>query len=411
MIPRRAQPTLTFVRALFGDAMQDKLLFFIVGAMLGSVANILPTIVLGLGTILSLVRFSWLAFDRVQSAKVAAVSHLAAEAIKRADEHALGVSRKANEAYLVVGKNIEILAHPNLNTMASFRSLGWDVGEVGARNLHQGREFSQLLDCVGGLREFEKPNGLKYGLATRPFITLDAPIPHFDFYTTDYFTIRSVMEHLKDDPHLRYEFSDPDPARHGIPHSVALQYIVRFVDGDLLCLRRDERTAYQAGRWSFSGEEQLNESDFAHDSPIEALFKRALCEEVFAFRDDNPGTLSRRWDKISQHVEIMRLWSVFLEEYVGHFQIFGVCQLNTTAEQYFREYEGLVEKGLSRDIEGKLYTVSPSEAEALLVNGSCHVREFFRPVTAKLEDQNLHETARYRLWRLSLALNRSHALA
>jgi hypothetical protein len=318
---------------------------------------------------------------------------------------AAAVVAKANEQFLVVGQVIEILPHPNLGKRASIGDLGWSPAEVEFNDLQQQFEAEEILEKVGGRKKFDPPNNVKFSLSGVSFVTLDSPFLTLDLKRTDYFTVRSVLSALAAKPELRIELGAVDPASNRIPHSLCLHYVVRFSGGEVLCMRRDPRSAYHGRLWSFSGEEQLSASDFNYGSPGLSLFQRAFCEEVLTLRDESP--LGERWDIASSIVEDMSIWSVFIEEEIFNFSLLGLYQLKMSVTEFVSNYTRLASRGTgSRDREGDLFVVSQDMLKALLFDGECSAQALFANEAQTVREENLHPTSRYRIFRLLRAVYR-----
>lgn len=321
------------------------------------------------------------------------------------DNDAAASVTRSNEHYLVVGQAIETIPHPQLNSRATVEQLGWKPEEVTLRDLQARFDARELLEQVGGLKEFDPPNGLKFCLIGASYITSDSPILSLDLERTDYFTIRSVLPQVKSDASIRARFGSLDPSFNKIPNSLCLHYIVRFADGEVLCMKRDARAAYHGNLWSFSGEEQLSEKDFLLSQPCDSFFKRSFCEEVLALRDEIP--LDERWEFAAAIVQSMALWSIFVEERIQNSSVLGCFQLACLPEDFVALHNRLVDTGVgTRDREGDFFFVDGGDLEPLLVEGSCKARAVFRDSEVRVHAENLHPTSRYRVFRLLRAVNR-----
>ena len=322
------------------------------------------------------------------------------------DNNAAAAAARANEDHLVVGQAIEVISHPEINSRFELSKLGWRPEDVEIRDLQLCFDATSIVENSGGLKSFDPPNGKKYSLVETSFVTSDSPHLALSTKSTDYFTIKSILPTLRCNPAIRAEFGDLNPTLNRIPHSLCLHYLVRFANGDVLCMKRDSRAVYHGDRWSFSGEEQVSELDFESDTPCLTLFQRTFCEEVLPLRENRP--LVERWREASPIIERMALWSVFLEEEIHNFSLLGFYQVNCDPEEFCAYHKDLVAKGVgTKDTEGKYYIARESDLIGLLVAGNCMVSPLFA-ATEKVEvlAQNLHPTSRYRVFRFLRALNR-----
>jgi hypothetical protein len=215
----------------------------------------------------------------------------------------------------------------------------------------------------------------------------------------------SVKDKVKSEPELRTEFGNIDPSENRIPNSLCLHFIVRLANGNILCMKRDRRTVYYASAWSFSGEEQLSDSDLVPQDKCLALFRRAFCEEVLALREEIP--LSERWDIAAPLVKNMRLWSVFIEERIFNFSLLGMYQLSVDEKGLAAIITGLVNTGKgSRDREGSVFVASQDMIQQLYYKGTGAAKALFSGETKTVTAEELHPTSRYRMFRLLRGLQR-----
>jgi hypothetical protein len=311
----------------------------------------------------------------------------------------------------VVGRVIEIWAHHSLESMRPIEELGIEPSVVKFLAPTPG-EFTNVLAECGGLVEFPGENRWKYGIKSLPIGVMDDESFVIGFSRTDYRTWRSVRERIEKDPNLRWKWSSPYPARNLLPQSMSLQFLVRFIEsGEVLAMSRMPGLASEPGKWSLSGEEQLYENDFQSTSvtTAEHLFRRAFIEEVFGSRIEDQQLLDRVWrEDCAKLVYSHRIWSFFLEENTGIFQTFGVYNLFGTPAKLREIHETAVSAGWGhRDDEGTWYTVTTSEIDKLLTAGSCSASRLHGdPESTVINCNNLHQTSRYRLWRLYVAQKR-----
>jgi hypothetical protein len=384
----------------------NTLLIWIVGFALGALTNIYPLHSLIVFGALSAVLLFIVVRDRVKAVQPSKLSEWE-NTLRQPDRYAAAHVARSNEHFLVVGQAIEVLPHPNLSTRATIDELGWDPAEVQVNDLQEQFNAEELLDKAGGYREFDPPNGIKFSLADTSFVTEDSPVLTLDLRSTNYFTLMSIMDTFTNNPDLRAEFGNLTPDSNRTPHSLCLHYIVRLSDGDCLCMRRHHKAAYHGGYWSFSGEEQLLESDLLSSYPMQSLFRRTFCEEVLALRDENPATLEDRWQVASQIVQNMRLWSIFVEEEIFTFTFLGMYQLNVNMQQFVSFHNELINRDMgNRDREGDFFIVSQSTLKNLLFNGQCNVKSLLADEILTIRAENLHPTSRYRIFRLLRAVYR-----
>jgi len=313
-----------------------------------------------------------------------------------------------NQHFLVINQVIEVRPHYTLNSRASFASLGWSPDEISVHFNNEYFDASRILASVGGKKNYDPPNGRKFCLVDRSLAGTDTDLALY-LRETDYFTIRSVISNLPFS--LRTELGSLDPTKNLIPHSLCLHFIVRCDDGSVLLLLNEKRKAYAGGTWSVSAEEQMKDLDLTDQqySPLDALFKRALLEEVFGLRDvETP--LSERWAQIEDHVRSIRIWSIFLEEHINNFSLLGVCQLTITPDSLRKVIKKFIDDGSgSLELEGTLHFTSRNQLEQLLIRGTATATKLFPDSDSDRDksvfQENLHWTSRYRIFRLLRALN------
>jgi hypothetical protein len=83
-------------------------------------------------------------------------------------------------------------------------------------------------------------------------VTLDSPALVLDLQRTDYFTLMSILPSITQNSRLRMKFGSLHPPLNHIPHSFCLHFVVRFSDGNILCMRRHPKASYHKNLWSFS---------------------------------------------------------------------------------------------------------------------------------------------------------------
>jgi len=327
--------------------------------------------------------------------------------ITRPDKYAAAHAERANEKFLIVGEAVEVLPHPNLNTRTELARLGWEPSTVAVKDDQQLFDSRAILDYVGGLKQADPPNGTKLALVDTSFVTADSHELRLEVRRTDFFTLMSLKPELQNNPDMRLRFGRLKLTDNRVPHSLCLHFVVRFADGQFLLMRRHAKSAYHANRWSFSGEEQFAPSDLETAAPIDVLFKRTFCEEVVAFRDENPATLDERWQIARQFVSFYRLLSVFVEERLFNFELLGYYQLSVSTREFVDRQSELVKAAIGmRDNEGDLFTVSEDELLKLFFNDECQAVCLFSADTAIVTAGNLHPTSRYRMFRTMRAIKR-----
>ena len=310
----------------------------------------------------------------------------------------------------VIGKVIEVWPHHTLERMVDFNDLGIRPDEITFER-PETENFNEALAKCGGLKEFGEPNGRKYGIRKLPSGTMDDSTYSVRFFQTRWNTYLSVRTVVEKDANLRWQLANIDPELSLLPQSMALHYLVRFVDGAVLAYWRQDGIQFEPNKWSFSGEEQINAEDFSSFGvPIaEHLFRRAFVEEVLGQRGNDSEQLNRIWaEDCAAIIQSYRIWSFFLEEYSGVFEPFGVFQLNIKAEALRLMKERAASAGWGTDDrEGRWYVIEKEEIGLLLAEGRCRASRLLghRDETL-IQSSNLHSTSRYRLWRLYAALNR-----
>ncbi|MDH5684567.1 MAG: hypothetical protein OEZ20_08905 [candidate division WOR-3 bacterium] len=395
---------LTVLQNLVKRAGGNSALMLVLGFAIGALTNIYPVPSAIIFFILLVIIVIPIIIDVIKERQLSNLS-LWEEALRQPDPHAAAFVSRTNEHFLVIGQAIEILPHPKLNTRANIDELGWSPSSVQLNDLQKNFNANIILDRSGGYKEFDPPNGIKFSLSNTSFITKDSPNLSLDLTRTNYFTLKSVLPTIRQNPDLRVEFGSLNPASNSIPHSLCLHYITRFSGGEVLCMRRDPRAAYHGNLWSFSGEEQLSEEDFRFQFPTFSFFQRTICEEVFSLREDNP--LEDKWKLVNPHIKNMSLGSIFVEEEIFNFAMFGVYQLKDSIAKFISFHNNLIDEGTgSRDREGDFFVVSQDLLKDLLFKGQCTVKALFTNDEQLIRAENLHPTSRYRIFRLLRAVNR-----
>lgn len=332
--------------------------------------------------------------------------------LRGADPEAEIFRKRCGRDVSVVGKVVEVWHHQSLESMQPLEDVGLDPSIVNFLRPVQA-DFRDVVRACGGLGKYPPPNKHKYGIKKLPLLVVDDEDFTVEFSRTDFNTWQSVQDKTLNDSNLRWQWSHLDPTLNRLPQSMSLQYIVRFIDtGELLTMWRKRGLKGQEGKWSFSGEEQLDERDFASTTvPVaEFFFRRCFIEEVFGRRVEDEARINQIWDEhCAKLVYSHRIWSFFMEENTGIFQTFGVYNLHGAPAQLREIHERALSAGWgARDDEGPWYTVTWSGAEKLLTDGHCEANRLHgtpEPAVIKAET-DLHTTSRYRLWRLYVAMHR-----
>jgi len=392
------------IKPLIKALAADPLVASTVSLLIGSVAaNFWPEVVGLIALILLFWAIGHHLVDRHRQLQRADAYTAFELALRQPDSDALARLHAANEHFLVFNRVIEILPHYSLNSRSGFASLGWRPDEILVDFKNEIFDASDVLTRIGGGKNsYDPPNGRKFCLVDRSLGGTDTALS-LKLQETDYFTICSVISNLPFA--LRSEFGSLDPAQNRVPHSLCLHFIVRCGDGSILLALNANQKKYGGGTWSVSAEEQMKDSDLTASFPIDALFKRAILEEVFGLSDEKVP-LVKRWAQIEEHIHSIRIWSLFLEEHLNNFSLLGVCQLSVTRTQLRIAIEQLINDGsASRDLEGKLFIASSDQIERLLILGSANVTGLFSDSCEEVLGESLHWTSRYRIFRLIRALN------
>jgi hypothetical protein len=316
--------------------------------------------------------------------------------------------------FLVVGSAVETLLHSSLNSKLPLKEMGWNPAHVKVV------DTLLLVDPQPILARLSQKGLTPLGKNSRNdtrFVLTACHVPFKDdedslilsFGRTDWqthITVRNAEDGVEHNDDLALEFGSLDVGRGRVPSSVALHYIVRFIDDTVLLLHRRTDIAHDAGKWSLSGEEQLEESDF-WDGNLLRIFQRALCEEVLGLYDARSGTLQKRWDEfVGSKIDFMRLWGLVFEEHACVTSLLGFIQFRITRADFITWYADLGNACAgTRDIEGKMHWTTTAEIERLLISGTCSVHPLFSEnATISLSADQLGRTTRYRAFRYCRAV-------
>jgi hypothetical protein len=388
----------------------DPLLSLCLGWAVGATANLSPKYVLSIVVVVSAVRILVLVSLDLRRTRARRARSERMVALREPDRDAMLLAAKHGHKEPIVGKAIEIWAHPSLDSMLPI----WDLG-IEPRQLTildpVAKNFEHALARCGGLKSFPPPNDRKYGIARLPLGVTDDEDFRLSIYETDWNTYRTVRNVIEANADLRRELSHIVPEQSLVPQSMSLHFVVRFRDGEVLALRRKEGIAYEASTWSVSAEEQFREGDVRADvGTAEHWFRRSFIEEVFGHRTSDSVFLNRIWvDDCSPKIRSYRLWSFFLEENSAIFQPCGVFQLNITPQELRTVHEAAVSAGWgTTDPEGEWYYINETGVSELLSAGDCEAYRLHGEADRRIiHAAQLHTTSRYRLWRLHRALHRS----
>jgi hypothetical protein len=332
--------------------------------------------------------------------------------VMRPDPAAELLAKSSNQSRAVVGNAIELFVKPDLTTLKPLDKIGWLPADVIFAIPRSGsRTFDHVLGAIGGInRELSPPNGVKFGLAQTSLVTHDcAERPEFDFYRTDYFTQQSAYRVLTKNASLRNRLGSLDPLTNQVPNATSLQSVVLFRNEDVLLMLRDERLDAEGGQWSISFEEQIKEEDFESPDvpPAEFLFRRSFVEEVFGSKSGSSQEVMRAWQTCRDLLIAYRLWGLFYEEAVAHFQLLGFYWLNVLPLELVKYHKQAKSEGwVGTDLEGKLFALSRDQQTSLLETGSAVARGLYDNRSESVQIGQLHRTSLYRLWRLAIAINR-----
>lgn len=266
---------------------------------------------------------------------------------------------------VIVGTAIEVWTHSTLDSCLPVEKIGVEPSTFTFVRAGK-RSFEYALDRCGGLVQVPPPNRAKYGISKLPVGTTDDESRIVEFFETDWQTWISVRDRVSNDSDLRADLTSLTPEKSHLPQSMSYQFLVRFSGGQILAMKRNSNLASHPDTWSFSGEEQICERDFAFSSnnAAENLVRRAFVEEVFGSRDNEASAFLNTWEtKCRPILESSRIWSFFLEESVGSFHAFGVYQLKIPPSRLAELHRETVKAALgTTDDEGKFFVIDESEA-------------------------------------------------
>lgn len=398
-------PVIKHFQRIFSKLSKSTLFGSILGFVLGGFGNIYPFQSLIIFLIVACFVLLKFGLDEFQASRKVKINATLEEVLRSPHPETLSYARSFEESHLIVGKVIEVIPHPYIYTRAKLTEMGWDPAHIVVKEHQKKFNAKEFLKAIGGQKEFDLPNRAKYSLVEAKGANTDNPTLSLELQQTDYFTVQSAVQQIQVDPSLLVKFGNIEPSKNKIPHTLSLHYVVRFIDGEVLICRRDEGIRYYPGAWSFSGEEQFSEFDSHAKHPIESLFQRAICEEILPLSDT--GALKENFEIVKEIIKSMSVMSVFFEQEIGNYSLMGLYQLNIDKEDFVELYQRFVNEGAgNRDREGYLYVTSQKELQHLLFHGSCEAKNLFNQRTVTLQEDDLHPTSRFRIFRLLRAIQK-----
>lgn len=400
--------------SFFFKTVKDSRFTLITGWVLGALINYFPLYAVILFSIIAIGVFIFIYLENRKELKQIALTIEEIKSLAAPDEMAVEVVKKTNQNLLVSGKVIEICWHPNLNSKVNLQNVGWNPNDSKAIEVHEKDlkfDAKDIITKAGGIIKAEPPNNKKYCLVNTPFVTYESPHLLLELMETDFFTIETAKKWIQDNLVEINRFGSLSLEKNKVPSSLCLHFTVRLAEGEILLMRRSMGMSYHESKWSASGEEQLSEDDLHANNPIENLFKRALGEEILIL--GGIENFSQSVKAIDEHIDYMRMYSIGIEWPFFNPTLFGFIQLKDNRN-------GLREKLISRkfgaeylgqeDREGVFYTVKDDQAFELLKKGYTKTKGLFDSSEITIKNDDLHPTARYRIYRLLRLLNRNNLL-
>jgi len=380
---------------------KDSRVTLIAGAFFGALTNVYAVQAAVILLALMVFVFGFAFFDQRRSLKQLAVSEEETMGLLKPSPEALIAIHKSNKNYLVAGDFVETIPHPNLNTATRAADAGWSPAEIIVELDDREFDANELLELSGGQKEFDPPNGTKYALVSAPFVTEESPRLELTLNETNYFTVQTAKEFLRAQPQLQSIYGSVVLEDNRIPSSLCLHYVIRTADDSILCMKRSGDMAYHSGLWSITGEEQISDHEIGKKAPIEKLFKRALCEELFQLR--NSSALQDVMPLLEKDLKFLRILSVGIELPLYNPTIIGLAQLSidvSELRQKLIERKRNVALNAGHDDEGDFFVLSKNDASKLLRDGTASVTGLFSQRAENLTANLLHPTSRYRLFRV-----------
>lgn len=389
-------------------AARDPRVTLVAGAFSGAIMGVFPVIAAILLGVITILTFIYAYKEHVGEIKQEKVTDIERRKLLQSDPKALTIARATNLNLIVVGNLIELVVHPNINSAIHVERSGWDPKEIKIHFNNDEFETTTIINEAGGIIEVNPPDGTKYCLVNTPFVTEESPTLVLELKKTKYSIIETTRKLLEQNSALSEKYSNVILEKNKLPTSLCLHFIIRLVNGKILCMKRSGRMAYYPNYWSMTGEEQFSDCDLANANPIDSLFKRALCEEIFHLRNlsDTVTALSI----VENKIKFLRVYALGVEWPDINPALFGIAQLNIN-ENEFKEYLVSQKAGLittaDEDREGAFSVINDAEALALLQTGECQGEEIFSGNSIKIRANKLHPTSRYRLYRLLRCIKRS----
>ncbi|MCF4008160.1 hypothetical protein [Rheinheimera sp. UJ63] len=388
---------------------KDSRVTLVTGAFFGALTNVYAVQAAVILLALMVFVFGFAFYDQRRSLKQLAISEEEIMGLLKPSQEALTAIQKSNKNHLVVGDFVEIIPHPNLNTATRAADAGWSPAEIIVELDDREFDAKELLELSGGKNEFDPPNGTKYALVSAPFVTEESPQLELVLNETNYFTVQTAKKLLREQPQLQSKFGSVVLEDNRIPSSLCLHYVIRTADDSILCMKRSGGMAYHSGLWSITGEEQVSDHEIGKQAPIEKLFKRALCEEIFQLR--NSSALQDVMPFLEDDLRFIRILSIGIELPLYNPTIIGLAQLSIDVSELRKR---LIERkrnlalNAGHDDEGDFFILSKYDAYKLLREGTATVTGLFSQRAEILTENLLHPTSRYRLFRvLRTTLRRS----
>lgn len=380
---------------------KDSRVTLVAGSFFGALTNVYAVQAAVFLLALMVFVFGFTFFDQRRSLKQLAISEEETMGLLNPSLEALTAIHKSNKNHLVVGDFVEIVPHPNLNTATRAVDAGWNPEEIIVELDDRDFDAKELLKLAGGQKEFDPPNGTKYALVSAPFVTEESPQLELILNETNYFTVQTVKAFLLAQPQLQSEYGSVVLEDNRIPSSLCLHYVIRTADESILCMKRSGGMAYHSGLWSITGEEQISDHEIGNKSPIEKLFKRALCEEIFQLR--NSKKTQDVMPLLEEDLRFLRILSVGIELPLYNPTIIGLAQLSIDVVELRKrliERKRNVGLNVGHDEEGDFFVLSKNDASKLLSDGMAPVTGLFSERVENLTANLLHPTSRYRLFRV-----------
>lgn len=381
---------------------KDSRVTLIAGALIGALTNVYATQATVVLLVLMVFVFGLSFIDQRRSLKKLAIKEKENTELLKPSQEALTAIRSSNKNHLVVGDFVETTPHPNLNTATRTADAGWNPAEIIIELENREFDAKELLELAGGKKEFDPPNGTKYALVSVPFVTEESPQLRLILNETNYFTVQTVKDFLQTQPQHQPKFGSIILEKNRIPSSLCLHYVIRTADDSILCMKRSGGMAYHSGLWSITGEEQISDHEInSEHAPIEKLFKRALCEEIFQLR--NNSAHQNVIPLLEEDLRFLRVLTIGIELPLYNPAIIGLAQLSIDVSEFRKKMidrKKTLALNAGHDDEGDFFVLSKNDAYKLLRDGSATVTGLFSQRIENITANSLHPTSRYRLFRV-----------